>query len=215
MKTFFTCFLVFLLSLLAATAQRLDKFANSGMSYTLIKTLYGIIPTKNIASAPIKDTVNYFVFLWLPDSVNEISVRLISPVPPLTSPNKGDKITEDYQDPPDTSYKKYFDPEVRLEKSTNASAPEDAFQKTGLLWKRLGYNDNSSELPAQPSGEKNNSRLMVVTDKKKNIRLTAGLYRVRFRAHTEKNPEGTFMMQVGVREMVPGIKLFRRAEELQ
>jgi hypothetical protein len=197
-----------------SSAQRLERFGNNGISYAVIKTLYGIIPTKNIPSAPIKDTINYFVYLWLPDSVSEISMRLISPVPSFVYPNTGEKITEDYQDPPDTSYKKYFDPEVRLEKSLNADAPEDAFQKSNLLWKRLGFNDNSAVLLAQPSGEKNNSLLRVVVNQKKNIRLTTGLYRIRFRAHAEKNPAGTFMLQVGLMEMIPGIKLFRLAEEL-
>jgi len=212
----FAATILFVLALpFLSSAQRLGRFGNNGTSYSVIKTLYGIIPTKNIPSADLKDTINYFVYLWLPDSVSEISIRLISPVPPNVFPNSGEKITEDYQDPPDTTYKKYFDPEVYLEKSLNASAPEDAFQKTNLLWMRLGFNDNSSELFAQPSGEKNNSLLRILNNKKKNIRLGSGLYRIRFRAHMEKNPEGTFMLQMGLMEMIPGIKLFRLAEELQ
>jgi hypothetical protein len=132
---------------------------------------------------------------------------MFSPVPKNVFPNTGEKITEDFQDPPDTSYHKYFDTEIWLEKATNAVAPQDAFEKTKLVWRQLGHNDNS--------GKESGSLLRLIANKKKNIRLAAGLYRIRFRAHAEKNPEGTFMMQVGLKEMIPGVKLFRLQEELQ
>lgn len=206
MKNFFAA-LILMLCCFISSAQRLERFGNNGVSYADIKTLYGNIPTENIRHALIKDTVSYFVYLWLPDSASEISVRMFSPVPKNVFPNTGEKITEDFKDPPDTAYKKYFDTEIWFEKATNAFAPQDAFEKTKLVWRQLGHNDNS--------GERNNSLLRIVSDRKKNIHLSRGLYRVRFRAHEEKNPEGTFMLQLGLKEMIPGVKLFRLKEELQ
>ncbi|MBK5286214.1 MAG: hypothetical protein JJE25_12515 [Bacteroidia bacterium] len=205
--------LLFFLST-SLSAQRMEKFGNNGIAYSVIKTLYGIIPTKNIESHVVKDTVNYYVYLWIPDSVSEISVRLISPVPRFVSPNKGESITEDYLDPPATSYKKYFVPEFRLEKSINATAAEDVFSKS-LLWKIIEKSRNSSDNFAQQSEIINGALLRVFNNAKKNIRLTAGLYRIQFSAQKEKNPEGTFLLQVGIPQMIPAMKLFRSAQELQ
>ena len=81
-------------------------------------------------------------------------------------------------------------------------------------WRHLGRNDNSSEAPTQPSTKKNNSLLRIGVNEKDTAYAPAGVYVISFASAGNKKPEGTFVLQVGVTEIVPGLKLFRRKEEL-
>ena len=207
-KIFSLIIILFFLFSFHSSAQRLERFGSNGISYTVIKTLYGTVPTHNISSVFANDTFTYFIFLWIPDSIKEIGIRMLSPVPELAMPDQGEMETPDYAERAGT--KKFFDPFIFLEQAQDASAPEDAFAKNKTLhWKMLGQNDNSTDVTAQPTGEKKNSLLRLYDAPEKNIRLTRGLYRVCFRGYRGKQPAGTFLLQVGIYEMMPGLRLYK------
>jgi hypothetical protein len=196
-------------------AQRFDKFGADNISYPHVKTLYGIIPTNHIESTLIKDTIYYNIYLWVPDSVGEINIRMVSAVPRFVFPNKGESITEDYPDPPDTGYHKYFIPEFRFEKSLKATRSEEAFTKSGQHhWKLIGLSEYISGATLHQADVQNTALLNLKSGDKNKTRITEGLYRIQFRGIRESNPEGTFLLQIGVNKKIPGLKLFRSQLEL-
>jgi hypothetical protein len=199
-------------------AQRLGRFTmskfaaggESGIAYPMQKSFFAKLPSDTIPSYILNDTTFYFIYLWLPKPVKELGLRLISPVPQFASAWKGDYEAEDYHD----SLKaggKYFDPVLIAERVLNINSPEEFFNKA---WRHLGKNDNSSEAPAQPSMKKNNSLLRLGANEKDTSYVPSGLYAISFASANNKKPEGTFVLQVGVTEVVPGLKLFRRKDEL-
>jgi hypothetical protein len=59
-----------------------------------------------------------------------------------------------------------------------------------------------------------NSLLRLGVTEKDTAFAPQGLYRIIFTSADNKKPEGTFVLQVGVTEIVPGLKIFRRQNEL-
>lgn len=203
-------------------AQRLDRFAMSkfaaegekGVAYPMQKSFFGKLPSDTIPSYTQGDTTFYFVYLWLPQPVKELGLQLISPVPQFASARKGDYEAEDYHD----SLKargKYFDPVLLAGRALNIHSPEEIFNKGNYAaLKFLGRNDNSNEAPAQPTMMKKNSLLRLGVTEKDTAYAPAGLYIISIASANNKKPEGTFVLQVGVTEVIPGLKLFRRQDEL-
>ena len=222
MKNIFLLFIPVLLLASVSFAQRLAPFTmsrfaaggESGVAYPLQKKFYGKLPTDTIPSYKRGDTAFYFVYLWLPVPVKELGLQLISPVPQLASAWPGDYEAEDYHDSLKASGK-YFDPQLLLERVLNINSPEEIFVKGNkAAWRLLGRNDNSNEAPAQPSMKKNNSLLRIGVTEKDTARVPAGLYCVTIASADNKKPEGTFVLQVGVTEIIPRLKIFRRSDEL-
>ena len=207
-------------------AQRLDRFAMSkfaaggerGIAYPMQKSFFGILPTDSIRNYIKSDTTFYYIYLWLPKPVKELGVQLISPVPRYTSAWKGDYEAPDYHD----SLKadgKYFDPVLMVRLLPNSELRKETF------WNNipppppppsepLRSNDNSDEAPVQPSLKKNNSLIRIGASETDTAYAAAGLYLILFKSATNKKPEGTFVIQVGATEVTPGLKLFRRTDEL-
>ena len=214
--------MVLLLFSALLNAQRLDRFAMSkfaaggqkGIAYPMQKSFFAKLPTDTIPSYIRGDTTFYFIYLWLPERVKELGLQLVSPVPQNASANKGDYQVEDYHD----SLKKarnYFDPLLIAVRVLNINSPEEIFIKGNNISLRLmGRNDNSPEAVAQPSMMKKNSLLRIGVSESDTAYAPAGLYTISFASTDNKKPEGTFVLQVGVTEVVPGLKLFRRQDEL-
>ncbi len=220
-KKFILLFSLFLLCL-SINAQRLARFAMSrfaaggepGIAYPLQKNFYGKLPTDTIPSYIRSDTVFYFVYVWLPEPVKEFGTQLISPVPEFASAAKDDCEAEDYHDSLKAAGK-YFDPQLIVEYVLNINSPEEIFMKgNNAAWRLLGRNDNSASAPVQPSLKKNNSLFRIGVTEKDTAFVPAGLYCITIASAGNKKPEGTFVLQVGVTEKIPGLKIFRRADEL-
>src|SRR5688572_28500172 len=219
-KIFLTLILVMFSTLL--NAQRLGRFTmskfaadgKSGIAYPMQKSFFAKLPTDTIPSYARGDTTFYFIYLWLPQPVKELGLQLISPVPEYASANKGDYQVEDYHD----SLKKarnYFDPLLIAVRVPNINSPEEIFIKGNNISLRLmGRNDNSPEVVAQPSMMKKNSILRIGVNENDTAYAPAGLYTISFASTDNKKPERTFVLQVGVTEVVPGLKIFRRQDEL-
>jgi hypothetical protein len=201
-------------------SQRLDRFAMSkfaaggqrGVAYPLQKSFFAKLPSDTIPSYTKNDTTFYFIYLWLPDSVKELGMQLISPVPQFASARKGDYEAEDYHDSL-KAYGKYFDPVLIVEHVRNIYSPAEIFTKM-RNGKLVGRNDNSQEAPSQPTMMKKNSLLRLGVSATDTAYVPKGLYIISITSADNKKPEGIFVLQVGVTEVIPGLKLFRRQDEL-
>jgi hypothetical protein len=213
-----TVFLTITCSLLYA--QRLGRFTMSkfaaggekGIAYPMQKSFFGKLPSDTVPSFIMNDTTFYYIYLWLPKRVKELGVQLLSPVPQYASAWKGDYEAEDYHD----SLKaggKYFNT-ILIVEYVGSYSPEDS--KKGNLFVLDGTYDrnyNSSKASAQLSMKKN-SPLRIGINEQDTAYAPEGLYQITFTSADNKKPAGTFVLQVGVTEVIPGLKLFRRQDEL-
>ena len=222
---------IFFLSLLTGSmvchAQKLGKFgADMGkksvlgkevrVPYTDVSTYYGYVAPGGKPDE-VKNGKNfYYVYLWIPAAAPEIGIRMVSPVPDGMSPEATDFKSASY-DANKADTKNFFDTWISLERATNIVSLSDI--KTNLskaTWTNYGNNDDSKELPAQPSGNNYNSLLRITSDAGNPLKaLTIGLYRIGFTTYKTGDVQGSFVAQIGAPVKLPGVIVASTAEELE
>ena len=70
----------------------------------------------------------------------------------------------------------------------------------------IEQNDDSGEMPAQPSGSKYNSLMRITSDAGNPTKsLVAGLYRIGFTTYKVGEVNGGFLAQIGAPVKLPGV----------
>jgi hypothetical protein len=216
--------LVILLNAPVLSAQKLSKFgADMGkktvlgkeirVPYTDVVSFYGYVKPGAAPDETKDGKKYYYVYLWIPAVAPEIGIRMLSPVPAGMEPADGDFHSPAY-DANKADAKNYFDTWVTLERAVNILSVGDI--KTNISkanWVRLGYNDDSKELLAQPSGSFYNSLLRITSTPGDPLKaLTVGLYRIGFTTFKTGEVQGSFVAQVGAPVKLPGIVIAATAE---
>lgn len=197
-------------------AQRLERFgADEGkremngavrrIAYTTIRSYYGFIVPDSTAEARTK--IHYLYFM-LSDTTAELGVRMLSPVPPLNSPGKGDFITELYYEH-EQERNLFFDNMIAIEYALGATADMNVETNS---WFKIGENDDSNELIPQPNGKRVNALLRLKNEEKKI--LLPGLYRIAMRAAKKDFPKGGYIIEVGTTKEFFDLKLAATPAEL-
>lgn len=82
-------------------------------------------------------------------------------------------------------------------------------------WNVIDQNDDSGEMPAQPSGSKYNSLMRITSEVSNPLKaLTAGLYRIGFTTYKKGEVQGSFMAEIGAPIKLPGVKISKTLEEI-
>jgi len=157
----------------------------------------------------------YYVYIWVPAAAPELGIRMISPVPAGMKPGKTDIVTQDYTDNASDT-KNYFDTWITLEKAEGVMSASDIKTKGKTAkWNSFGSDDDSGELPAQPSGSKYNSLMRITSEVSNPLKaLTVGLYRVGFTTYKKGEVQGSFVAQIGAPIKLPGVQLDKNLDEL-
>jgi len=207
-------------------AQKLDKFgADLGkksvmgkeirIPYTDLISYYGYIQP---GSKPdeVRDGKNfYYLYLWISVAAPEIGVRMISPVPDKMAPEESDFKSPEFDK--NTSDKtNYFDTWISLEKAGGITDITEISSKIGSVkWNMYEQNDDSGEMPAQPSGSKYNSLMRITSSTSDPLKsLTIGLYRIGFTTYKTGDVKGSFLAQIGAPVKIPGVMIAKDVETL-
>jgi len=211
---------------MSMAAQKLDKFGADlakksvmgkeiRVPYTDMSSYFGYIKP-GAAPDEIKDGKKmYYVYVWIPLAAPEIGVRMISPAPDSVKPSDSDYQTEDYKaNLGDT--KSFFDTWITLERAEGIMKIEDAAAKAkSAKWNIIDSNDDSGEMPAQPSGSKYNSLMRITSDTSNPMKsLTMGLYRIGFTTYKKGEVQGSFLAQIGAPIKLPGVAIAAKPENL-
>jgi len=143
----------------------------------------------------------------------ELGVRMKSPVG-KTKVKKAIK-SKAYEE--NASSDEYFDTYITLERSDIIS--KDKISEDGVKnanWTTLDRNDDSSEMPKQPSGSSYNSLLRYKSEVGDPLKaLTVGLYRIGFTTYKKGEVKGTFLAEVAAPIKLPGVAMAKTIEELK
>ncbi|PIB34162.1 hypothetical protein BFP72_01315 [Reichenbachiella sp. 5M10] len=154
----------------------------------------------------------YYIYIWVPAVAPELGVRMMSPVGKTKIKNATE--SADYAD--HASDKDYFDTYITLERS-NIVSKDNLTQAAadGATWTTLARNDDSSEMPKQPSGSSYNSLLRYKSEASNPTKaLTVGLYRVGFTTYKTGEVNGTFLAEVAAPIKLPGVAMAKTIDEL-
>ncbi len=218
--------LVCLGSLSVATAQKLDKFGADlakksvmgkeiRVPYTDQSNYFGFIKPGAKPDEVVKGKKMYYVYVWIPVAAPEIRIRMISPAPECVKPTDKDYVTADYTANA-TDTKSFFDTWVTFERAEGVLKIEDAAAKAKTAkWTSIETNDDSSEMPAQPSGSIYNSLMRITSDTSNPTKsLVMGLYRIGFTTYKTGEVQGSFLAQIGAPIKLPGVAVAAKAEDL-
>lgn len=207
---------------LNGTAQKLDKFGSSTEKTVGPKTIRvpytDVISYLGYAATGQEDEVKdgkkfYYIYVWIPLAAPELGVRMMSPVDAAYK-NKNAVVSEQYSK--NSGSKDYFDTYITLERSNIISASDISEEAVkNAKWVTFESNDDSGEMPKQPSGSSYNSLLRYKSDVGNPAKaLTAGLYRVGFTTYKVGEVSGTFLAEVGAPVKLPGVEMAKTIDEL-
>lgn len=216
----------FALGAVCSFGQKLDRFgAEMGKKsvmgkeirapYTDVISYYGYIKPGTKPDEVRGGKNYYYLYVWIPVAAPELGIRMASPVPEKMAPEKTDYVSPAYT--ANASDKaSYFDTWIALERADGIFTKGDLKKAKTASWKKYDQNDDSSEMPVQPSGSKYNS-LMRITSEVSNPEkaLVAGLYRVCFTTYKTGDVKGSFVAQVGAPVKLPGVVVAQSVEELE
>ena len=209
-------FLSIVLSLSGSTtnAQRLDKFASNGKVYKPVITYFGYINSETIPDETINGKTFYYLYFKIADTVPEIGVRIISPVPVVVMPDEGDLVAENYYDN-EHDKNNYFDTWVAIERAMDVKPEHFSKPDSTIKWLQLGFNDDSQELFPQPNGKYYNSLLRIKTKPDDATKIfPPGLYRIRFSDNKNMQMKGGFVVQLGTTTKTFKLRLVKNPLEL-
>jgi len=152
----------------------------------------------------------YYIYLWVPAVAPELGLRMMSPA--------GDAKTKDpimgagYEE--NKGSKDFFDTYITLERSS-VFTKDGVADSANATWTTLAKNDDSGDMPKQPSGRKYNSLLRYESQVGDPLKaLTKGLYRIGFTSYKKGEVNGTFLAQVGSPVKLPGVVMSNTIEGL-
>jgi hypothetical protein len=227
MKKILFVLAVFLFLVKVTEAQKLPGFdADLGMKkvfgqeirlpYTDVLSYYGYIKPGSTCDEERGGKKYYYLYLWIPSAIPELGLRMVSPVPKEMKPEKTDYVMDEYKDNTSDT-KSYFDTWISLEKS-NVYFNDSNFVENvkNATWTLMAQNDDSGELPAQPSGKKYNSQMRISSDANNPTKsLVKGLYRIGFTTYKTGEVQGSFIAQIGAVIKIPGTLITRTVEGMK
>lgn len=151
----------------------------------------------------------YYIYVWIPAVAPELGLRMMSPAnAKVKNPIKS--ATYDTN----ASSKDFFDTYITLERS-DIFTTEKIKDAVSASWTTLARNDDSGEMPKQPSGSSYNSLLRYKSEIGNPTKaLTRGLYRIGFTTYKRGEVNGTFLAQIGSPVKLPGVVMAKTVEEL-
>ena len=226
MKKQVVALLLCLGTLSVANAQKLDKFGADlakksvmgkeiRVPYTDLTSYFGYIKPGSKPDEVKGGKKMYYIYVWIPVAAPEIGIRMISPAPESVKPSDKDYVSADFTaNSSDTS--NFFDTWVTLERAEGILKLEDVATKAKTAkWNTIESNDDSSEMPAQPSGSKYNSLMRITSDTSNPTKsLVMGLYRIGFTTYKTGEVQGSFLAQLGAPIKLPGVLVAVKPEDL-
>jgi hypothetical protein len=200
---------------LAKKANPIPNAPELRIPYTDLISYWGYVKPGSAPDEVVGGKNMYFLYVWIPAIAPEIGIRMASPGVVWGKPAKDDFVSPDF-----TANSKdkdnYFDTWINFERAADIINPEDIKAKVAATsWILYDANDDSGEMPANPSGAKYNSLLRITSLPSDPMKaLVRGLYRIGFTTYKVGDVKGSFLAQVGAPIKIPGIVVAKDIESL-
>ncbi|OAN17500.1 hypothetical protein A3K86_08025 [Photobacterium jeanii] len=200
-------------SLPSLTSSRSEGvgIASVAIPYANSVNYFGYIDKDSKPSAKVNGKDAYYLYMWVPAALDELGVRMISPVGNLAEPSKEDFVQKGYEGKLKKDSEKWFDTWIRVERM-NVFSPEK-IKKANKVFSVLDKDDDGDDTYEEERHAKYNSLVRIKTQANKPQKaLTRGLYRVVFTTYKRGNVGGSFVATVGTN--IPGVKMSTSLSEL-
>jgi len=186
-------------------------FTKVSVPYANTVEYFGYIDADVKPDAVINDKDAYFIYMWVPGAIDELGVRMISPVGDLAKPEDGDFVQDNFSKKFSEDDKTWFDTWLRVERMdvvdpSNIKKAKEAIQV-------LDEDDDGDDTYEEKRHSEYNSLVRIKTELGSPTKaLVRGLYRISLTTFKRGKVEGSFVTTIG--SNVPGVKLATSLEEL-
>ena len=194
--------LVIVLCLIASTncfAQRLAPFTSltgnrgypaitQSVPYEKVQSRFEFIDSTCTYLKENKTGWTYTAWFEIKDSLQEFGVRVVSPLPEMFLPAKGDVLTPSFENN-QINDNKGFKPEIIILKAVMKSEDMNFVELKDMT----PLNQRTKEMPT-----------FRITDKGDKIKLAPGVYQIVISSQDHTKPQGSFALQFG---SIPRIKI--------
>ncbi|MBX7059182.1 MAG: Lipl32 family lipoprotein [Leptospirales bacterium] len=148
----------------------------------------------------------YYLYFWVPAAIDEVGISMYSP----SDATNADFVSQSFKDNFAGDPQSFFDTYLVLERMDIIDPAR--IRNGGRALQTLATNDDSSEVPANPSGSAYNSLLRAQTDLNDPLKaLVRGVYRITLTSF-RGDVKGSFVATIGTN--IPGVKVAASLEEL-
>lgn len=176
--------------------------------YANYVSYYGYVSPSVKPDGKYKGKDAYYLYIWVPAVIDEVGVSMYSPAD--KAPGDSDFKHAYFEEGFSKNAEAFFDTYLALEKLDIMDPAQ--IQAGGKVVSLLQVNDDSSELPPNPSGSSYNSLLRHESEVSNPLKaLVRGVYRITFTSFRGQ-VEGSYIATVGTN--VPGVKVAASLEEL-
>lgn len=183
--------------------------------YTSLINYFGYAKPGATPDAVVGGRNMWYIYVWIPAVAPEIGVRMISPAPKGLLPKDGDFVSTLWEEGKNDT-ESFFDTWISLERANGIASPADLARAASASWTLYDSNDDSSEMPANPAGNRYNSLMRVVSEPSDPLKaLVRGLYRIGFTTYKRGDVKGTFVAQIGAPVALPGVVIGSSIAEIQ
>ena len=176
------------------------------LPYTEYVNYFGYVDKNVKPQGKYKNKDAYYLYAWVPAAIDEIGISMISPA--FGTPASGDFVDANFEK--NGIDDKFFDTYIALERMDIIDNTKIA--QGGRAIQTLAQNDDSSELPKNPSGASYNSLLRETSSiNNPQDALVRGVYRITFTSF-RSSVEGSYEATIGTN--IPGVKIAASLEEL-
>jgi hypothetical protein len=186
-------------------------FTKVSVPYANTVEYFGYIDSDVEPDAVVNNKDAYFIYMWVPGAIDELGVRMISPVGDLAEPEDGDFVQENFTKKFSKDDKTWFDTWLRVERmdvvdSSNIKQAKEVIQV-------LDEDDDGDDTYEEKRHSQYNSLVRIKTELGSPTKaLVRGVYRISLTTFKSGKVEGSFVTTIG--SNVPGVKLATSLEEL-
>lgn len=186
-------------------------FTKVSIPYANTTNYFGYIDKEVEPDAQINGKNAYFIYLWVPGAIDELGVRMISPVGELAEPEENDFVQNNFNSKFNADDDTWFDTWIRVERM-------DAISPTSIKTAKkviqvLDENDDGDDTYEEKRHARYNSLSRIKTELSSPTKaLVRGLYRVSLTTYKKGKVEGSFVASIG--SNIPGVKMAPSLSEL-
>lgn len=184
-----------------------------GIPYVNTVHYYGYIMPGVEPDAEINGKKAYFLYLWVPLAIDELAVRMISPVGDIGEPEDEDFVSDTYEKGIDEDDEAWFDTWVRVERIDQLELGVFDFEFKKEFITNFGEDDDGDDTFDEDRHAKYNSLLRIKSDVDHPEKsLVRGIYRITFTTYKTGEVKGSFLASIGTN--IPGCIIAESLEKL-
>lgn len=186
-------------------------FTKVSVPYANEVQYFGLIDKDSKPDEVIKGKNAFYMYVWVPAAMDELGVRMISPVGELAKPSKDDFVQANFKAKFDKKDTTWFDTWLRVERM-DVISPE-SIKDAKTVFSVLDNDDDGDDTYEEKRHAKYNSLVRIKTEVSNPKKaLVRGLYRIAFTTYKTGDVAGSFVATIGTN--VPGVVVSDSLENL-